>query len=155
MDSQTIVSRINLFLHEATFSLATWLEGILPRVSPSWWEDCVINSLSYSQREKAKNDHFTKLSDFDFAALLRIANKSWYDMRSITFLPTGEREVVREMIGVRNNWAHCSAELPGKDTIITDLKTTIKLIQQTGGDESVCNDMSNLPFRERLHNDYC
>ncbi len=143
MDSQTIVSQVNSFLHEATLSLATWLEGILPRVSPSWWEDCVMNSLSYSQREKAKNDHFTKLSDFDLAALLRIANKSWYDMRTVAFLPTEEREVVRDMIGVRNNWAHCSAELPGKDTIIGDLKTTIKLIQQTGGNDAVCNSIDS------------
>lgn len=143
MDSQIIVSQVNTFLHEATLSLATWLENILPRVSPSWWEDCVMNSLSYSQREKAKNDHFTKLSDFDLAALLRIANKSWYDMRTIAFLPTEEREVVRDMIGVRNNWAHCSAELPGKDTIIGDLKTTIKLIQQTGGNDTVCNSIDS------------
>ena len=143
MDSQTIVSQVNSFLHEATLSLSTWLEGILPRVSPSWWEDCVMNSLSYSQREKAKNDHFTKLSDFDLAALLRIANKSWYDMRTVAFLPTEEREVVRDMIGVRNNWAHCSAELPGKDTIIGDLKTTIKLIQQTGGNDAVCNSIDS------------
>ena len=143
MDSQIIVSQVNSFLHEATLSLATWLENILPRVSPSWWEDCVMNSLSYSQREKAKNDHFTKLSDFDLAALLRIANKSWYDMRTIAFLPTEEREVVRDMIGVRNNWAHCSAELPGKDTIIGDLKTTIKLIQQTGGNDTVCNSIDS------------
>lgn len=143
MDSQTIVSQVNSFLHEATLSLAAWLESILPRVSPSWWEDCVMNSLSYSQREKAKSDHFTKLSDFDLAALLRIANKSWYDMRTIAFLPTEEREVVRDMIGVRNNWAHCSAELPGKDTIIGDLKTTIKLIQQTGGNDTVCNSIDS------------
>lgn len=143
MDSQTIVSQVNSFLHEATLSLAAWLESILPRVSSSWWEDCVMNSLSYSQREKAKNDHFTKLSDFDLAALLRIANKSWYDMRTVAFLPTEEREVVRDMIGVRNNWAHCSAELPGKDTIIGDLKTTIKLIQQTGGNDAVCNSIDS------------
>ena len=143
MDSQLIVSKVNSFLHEATVSLSTWLEGILPRVSSSWWDDCVMNSLSYAQREKAANDHFSKLSDFDLAALLRIANKSWYDMRTITFLRTEEREVIRDMIGVRNNWAHCSADLPGKDTIINDLKTIIALIQQTGGSETVCNEIES------------
>ena len=76
MDNQTIVSKVNSFLHEATLSLAAWLESILPRVSSSWWDDCVMNSLSYSQREKATNNHFNKLLDFDLAALLRIANKS-------------------------------------------------------------------------------
>lgn len=141
MDSQAIVSRINSFLHEATVSLSAWLGDILPRVSSSWWEDCVMKSLSFSRREKAINGNYNKLQDFDLAALLRIANKSWYDMRTISFLPTGEREVIRDMISVRNNWAHCSAELPGKDTIINDLITIEALIRQTGGDNTVCDEI--------------
>lgn len=143
MDGQTIVSKVNSFLHEATLSLAAWLENILPRVSTSWWDDCVMNSLSYSQRDKAINGKYNKLLDFDLAALLRIANKSWYDMRTVAFLPTEEREVIRDMIGVRNNWAHCSAELPGKDTILDDLRLIASLIRQTGGKESVYNEIEN------------
>ena len=120
MDAQKIISSINSFLHEATVSLAEWLNGILPRVTKDWWDDCVLQSLSYTQRELAKTRNYTKLSDFDLAALLRITNKSWYDMRTVVYLPSKEREVVREMMSVRNNWAHCSAELPGKDTILRD-----------------------------------
>lgn len=42
-------------------------------------------------------------------------------MREVAYLPTKERECIRDMMRVRNNWAHCSAVLPGKDTIIADL----------------------------------
>lgn len=143
MDSQYVVSKVNTYLHDAASALVDWLEGILPRVADTWWDDCVLSSLSYTQREIATNKGFVKLSDFDLAALLRITNKSWYDMRTVSYLPTNEREVVRKMLNVRNNWAHCSAELPGKDTIIGDLHTISALISQVGGSISICADIEN------------
>ncbi len=142
MDNQTIVSKMNSYLHESATALVTWLEGILPRVADTWWDECVLNSLSYTQREIANTKAFSKLSDFDLAALLRIANKSWYDMRTVAYLPNSEREVIRKMITVRNNWAHCSAELPGKDVVLNDLHTIYALISQLSGDKSIINDIS-------------
>ncbi len=141
MDEQKIVSNVNYFLHETTITLVTWLENILKKVTPSWWEDCVIPSLSYTQREFAITKGFSKLSDFDLAALLRVANKSWYELRSVSYLPSREREVIRDMIGVRNNWAHCGAELPGKDTIINDLGIIKTFIKQIGGKQSICEEI--------------
>lgn len=142
MDNQTIVRKMNSYLHESATVLVTWLDDILPRVADTWWDDCVLNSLSYTQREIANAKAFSKLSDFDLAALLRIANKSWYDMRTVAYLPSSEREVIREMMTVRNNWAHCSAELPGKDVVLNDLHTISTLISQLGGDKSILKDIS-------------
>lgn len=142
MDNQTIVSKMNSYLHESAAALVTWLEGILPKVDDTWWDDCVLNSLSYTQREIAITKAFSKLSDFNLATLLRIANKSWYDMRTVAYLPSSEREVIREMMTVRNNWAHCSAELPGKDVVLNDLHTISTLISQLGGDKSILKDIS-------------
>lgn len=136
MNSQQVISTINSYLFIATNELVRWLQDILPRTADSWWNDCVLSSLSYSQRELADEKGYTKLSEFDLAALLRIANKSWYDMRTVVYLPTSEREVVREMMGVRNNWAHCSAVLPGKDIIIHDLNTISAFLEQLGGNKS-------------------
>lgn len=135
MDSQYIISKMNAFLHEAAVALVNWLQKLLPKVSETWWDDCVMASLSYAQREIAMEKGFTRLSDFDLAALLRIANKSWYDMRTIAFLPSNEREVIREMMNVRNNWAHVSTDMPGKDTILSDLRTLKALLLQIGGKE--------------------
>ena len=141
MDDQYIVSKVNSFLYQASTALAEWLNSILPRVAETWWDDCVLSSLSYTQREIAVAKGFTKLTDFDLAALLRIANKSWYDMRTVAYLPTSEREVIRNMIGVRNNWAHCGTDLPGKDTIISDLHTISAFISQVNGDRSICTEI--------------
>lgn len=141
MTDQYIVSKINSYLYNASEVLVSWLDSILPRVSESWWQDCVMASLSYSQSEMARNKGFDKLADFDLAALLRIANKSWYDMQTVEYLPTSEREVIRNMMTVRNNWAHCSTELPGKDTIIGDLHTIANFIKQVNGSELICNDI--------------
>jgi len=141
MDTQMIISKVNSFLHEATLSLVKWLNNILPKVSDDWWNACVIPSLSYTQRQIAEAKKYSRLSDFDLSSLLRITNKSWYDMRTIAFLPSREREVVRNMIFVRNNWAHCSAELPGKDTIISDLNTINSFLIQIEGNPSTCKEI--------------
>ncbi len=141
MNEQMIISKMNSFLHESAVSLVDWLNSILPRVTKDWWNDCVVPSLSYTQRETAISRGFLKLSDFDLAALLRIADKSWYDMRTVEFLPTKEREVIRDMMAVRNNWAHCSADLPGKDTILHDLNTVSTFIGQVNGKQTVCREI--------------
>uniref|UniRef100_UPI003FD7D85B SNF2-related protein n=1 Tax=Ruminococcus bicirculans (ex Wegman et al. 2014) TaxID=1160721 RepID=UPI003FD7D85B len=137
MDTQMIISSMNAFLHEASKTMLNWLNTLLPRVTDNWWDECVIPSLSFTQHEIAIEKGYSKLSDFDLAALLRIANKSWYDLQTVMFLPSHERETVRKMISVRNNWAHCSTELPGKDVIIHDLNTTRSFIEQFNGDQVI------------------
>ena len=88
MDNDQIVSRMNSYLHTSANVLADWLGSLLPRASDDWWEECVLDKLSYNQREMAIERGFTELGQFDLAALLRIADKSWYAMRNVTFLPT-------------------------------------------------------------------
>lgn len=150
MDTQSIVSKMNFYLHEAATALVRWLEEILPKVAESWWDDCVLNSLSYAQHEHARSKGVSKLSDFDLAALLRIANKSWYDMQTVACLPTSEREVIREMVNVRNNWAHCSAELPGKDVVLNDLHTISALMVQVHGDRRIRKEIDEfIAYAER------
>ena len=77
MENNQIVSRMNTYLHTSAKLLEEWLGKLLPKPSDDWWEECVIETLRYNQRETAKSKGFTKLGDFDLAALLRIAEKSW------------------------------------------------------------------------------
>ena len=88
MDNDQIVSRMNTYLHTSANVLADWLGCLLPRASDDWWEECILDKLSYNQREMAIERGFTELGQFDLAALLRLADKSWYAMRNVTFLPT-------------------------------------------------------------------
>ena len=134
MFEDQIISQMNDYLHKAAKALASWLGNMLPRSGDNWWEECVISNLSFNQRETAERKGFSKLDDFDLAALLRITDKSWYTMRGYAYLPTSERENIRDMISVRNNWAHVSAELPGKDTIINDIERMMRFFQQMNQD---------------------
>lgn len=88
MNTQIIISKMNAFLHEASKTLYSWLNDLLPRVTDNWWDECVMPSLSFTQHEIAVEKGFSKLSDFDLAALLRIANKSWYDLQTVIFIPS-------------------------------------------------------------------
>ena len=144
MDNDQIVSRMNSYLHTSASLLAERLGKLLPKTSPDWWEESVIEKLSYNQRETAKNKGFTKLDDFDLAALLRIADKSWYTMREVAYLPTKERECIRDMMRVRNNWAHCSATLPGKDMIIADLNTLHQFFEQMECDDKLVSEVDQM-----------
>ena len=142
MDTQMIISKMNAFLHEASKTLYNWLNDLLPRVTDNWWNECVMPSLSFTQHEIAVEKGFSKLSDFDLVALLRIANKSWYDLQTVIFLPSYERENIRKMISVRNNWTHCSTELPRKDIILQDLNTLLAFIEQFDGGKDTCDEIN-------------
>lgn len=130
MDNDFIVTKMQGYIHRAAQELSAWLSDLLPKTSDDWWNECVLDKLSYAQREIAKEKGFSKLTEFDLAALLRIADKSWYEMRNVAYLPTKERECIRDMMRVRNNWAHLSASIPGKDMIIDDLKTLYQFFEQ-------------------------
>ena len=123
MHNIEVVGKINEYLHTAAKLLESWLDKMLPKVSENWWQECVIYNLSYNQREIAENNQYSNLSDFDLAALLRITDKSWYAMRNFAYLPTKDRECVREMQKVRNRWAHYSSGMADKDTVVYDINT--------------------------------
>lgn len=144
MDNDQIVSRMNTYLHTSSNVLAEWLGKLLPRTSDDWWEDCVMAKLSYNQAEMARDRGFTELGQFDLAALLRIADKSWYEMRNVAFLPTRERECIRDMMRVRNNWAHVSAMLPGKDAVLADLATLHDFFEQRECEDSLVNEVDRM-----------
>lgn len=133
-----------MLLHNATASVVSWLNLILPRVSETWWEDCVISSLSFSQREIAKNNNLSSLADFDLAALLKIANKSWYDMKIVENLCSSDRQIIVKMIGVRNNWANCDTTLPGKDIIVDDLNVLKSFFNFLKSDSSIIVEIEQL-----------
>ena len=144
MKSQEIIGRVNAYLHEVSVELVDWLNIVLPRVTKTWWKDCVIDNLSSNQIAIAESKGFTKLSDFDLSALLRITDRSWYGISTVYYLKNRQRETVRAMFGVRNNWAHCSTELPGKDAILSDLCVIKDMIEQLSADKDICADIERL-----------
>ncbi len=152
MEQDVIVSKINELLHIGTKALAKWLSKRISFVTKNWWDENVLNNLSYYQRERVKSENLSNLDDLDLAALLRIADKSWYEMRSFFYLPQTERECIREMFSVRNNWAHCSGNIPGKDMIEHDLDVIERFLTQMEVENSVLRKIES--FRREVSIDY-
>lgn len=144
MDAHQIISSFSSFLHESSLSLADWLNGLLPKTGKDWWEDCVLGSLSPAQRDAAVSNGFGRLSDLDFAALLRVASKSWYDLSTAATLPSMGRETVREMMYIFDSWSHCSSDIPDRNSIVHDLSTIRKFLGMIGGRQSVCEEIEKL-----------
>ena len=86
MNEQVIISKMHGYLHTATKELCAWLGKMLPRVSEDWWQICVMDNLSFTQKQYAEENGYSKLEDLDLAAMLRVADKSWYDMRAFAYL---------------------------------------------------------------------
>ncbi len=141
MVNHRIIGNINEYLHNSALLLEKYLTGILPKVSENWWNECVLSNLSYNQREMAEEKSYSKLSDFDLAALLRIVDKNWYSMRNFAYLPTKDRECVREMMKVRNRWAHYGCEMSDKDSIIADLNIIHEFLSWVGAKEEILNQI--------------
>ena len=129
MNEQAIVSKMHEYLHIAAKELCAWLGKMLPRVGDDWWQVCVIDNLSFTQKKFAREKGYSNLEDLDLAALLRVADKSWYDMRSFAYLPTRDRQCVRDMVKVRNNWAHVSGSIADKDIVLRDLDTILAFFE--------------------------
>lgn len=138
MNQSHIISKMSEYLHLSTVILAEWLCSKLPRITDNWWKECVLENLSYYQRERVIADNICSLNELDLSALLRVANKSWYEMRSTFYLSQTERECLRAMFSVRNNWAHCAGNIPGKDTIECDLEVIYQFAQQFGASVDAC-----------------
>lgn len=143
MDDNVIISKINEYLHTATILLANWLDIMLPQVDDNWWQNCVLGKLTDRQYEIATESGYSKLVDFDLAALIRICDKNWYGMRTFAYLPTYERDNVRNLMSVRNNWAHLSGELPGKDVIVNDINVLSDVLAQLHVDNSVIYEIND------------
>ncbi len=129
MNEHVIISRIHEYLHYATRELCDFLKKLLPRVTYDWWQDCVLDNLSYSQRIQVDENNISELEQLDLAALLRVTDKSWQEMRSVTYLRSSERRVVKEMLRIRNRWAHCGGTIPEKDAVINDITTLLEFFE--------------------------
>ena len=46
MNDSYIISKMNEYMFQLTEKMGGWLEKKLPRITPSYWEDLVLNNLS-------------------------------------------------------------------------------------------------------------
>lgn len=142
----------NLLLKTSGF-LADYLGEILPQLFDNWWEECVINNLSFQQRRLVSNRKIKKLNELDLAALLRILDKNWYNVSNELKLTIEDRNFVKEMQTVRNRWAHISSEGFSDDDIYRDLDTLERFARVINADAEFIAEIKNSK-RELLSKSY-
>ncbi len=113
----------SLLSNETAESVRSFLNSVLPEVSTDWWSSNVVPSLSFQQQRMVEEKNIVSLSGLDLAALLRILDKSWFDISAKRNLGNESRIWTREMQQIRNKWAHVAGTSPEAEDLYRDLDT--------------------------------
>jgi ATP-dependent helicase HepA len=112
------------FLFETGQILCDFLEELLPSLGKEdWWKEYVLEKLSHQQEQIVRQNNISELKQLDFAALLRILDRNWYEISWKVTFPPDAKHYLKEMQSVRNHWAHASIDGFNLDDIYRDLDT--------------------------------
>jgi len=134
-------NHFNVLLQKTTFSLAAYLEKILPTFLDDWWNDGVLNVLTYQQQRRAKERETESLRSLDLAALLRVLDQNWYQISSENNLSNEARHFVKEMQTVRNRWSHMGSEAPPLADQYRDMDTLYRFCVVIEADSSLLSEI--------------
>lgn len=65
---------------QLTKELCAWLRQALPRLSDNWWQNHVLDQLSFQQVKIVEQHGITELTKLDLVALLRIFDRNWFEV---------------------------------------------------------------------------
>ena len=141
MDDSYMIGKMNTFMHRLSEQMSDWLGSRLPKLTDEWWRDLVYNNLSPLQRDNVDAKGINELRGLDLAALLRVFDRNWFVITSSWFVNNKERQKIKDMMGVRNSWAHISSEELSKEKVIRDVEIIIELMQAFDAKMSDTRDM--------------
>lgn len=141
MDGSYMIGKMNTFMHQLCEKMSDWLGSRLPRLTDDWWNDLVYNNLSQFQRDQVDLKKIADLKGLDLAALLRVLDRNWFVITSLWFINNKERQKIKDMMGVRNSWAHITSEEISKEKVINDVEVIIELMQAFDATMSEIRDM--------------
>lgn len=143
METSYMIGKMNAFMHQLAGRMSEWLESRLPRLSDNWWSELVYDNLTNLQREQVDQRHIADLGGLDLAALLRVVDRNWFVITSSWFINNRERTKIKDMMQVRNSWAHIASgdgEI-SKKKILSDIETIIELMEAFDASMSETRDM--------------
>ncbi|GHV95856.1 hypothetical protein AGMMS50293_21760 [Spirochaetia bacterium] len=132
---------ISRYLGEIARLLTLLLVDTLPKLSDNWWKTLVFDNLSYPQLQLVNQKNITELKELDLSALLRVLDKNWYQVSQEYRFTHDDRHFFKEMVSVRNRWAHISQEGFDKEDIYRDFDTIQRLLSLINADEVVINEI--------------
>lgn len=105
-----------------------------------------MNNLSQMQKDTVISRGITNISGLDLAALLRIVDRNWFIITSSFFVNNKERANIKNMMEVRNTWAHIASTDISKKRVIEDVETIMALMQVFDSSVNETRDMENFIF---------
>ena len=106
-----------------TQEVSSFLTKIMPLISDSWWQDMVLSALNPRQKDILLKSKDTTLDNLDLAALLRIFDQNWFRISAQMGYESEQRHYLKEMISIRNRWAHRNNNPVSDDDLYRDLDT--------------------------------
>ena len=146
MTDTYIISKMNEYMFQLNEKIGDWLMKKLPRITPDWWQELVLNNLSQMQKDKVINRGITNISGLDLAAVLRIVDRNWFSITSTFFINNKERANIKNMMRVRNTWAHIAPTDISQKQVIKDVETIMALMQTFDCSMNEIRDMENFIF---------
>ena len=71
MNNSYIISKMNEFMFQLSKTMGDWLSYRLPKFTDNWWNELVVNNLSFLQRTQVENAGVNTLDGLDLASILR------------------------------------------------------------------------------------
>lgn len=128
----------------ATVDLARFLNASLPSVSEDWWQQHVLERLSFQQQRTVQERGYSRLEQLDFAALLRVLDQNWYELSNALALPWEGRNWVKELQTVRNKWAHMSSQAVPPSETYRDADTLGRLLEMIDASPASLNAVQSI-----------
>jgi len=115
--------RVITLLDQTPKHIVNYLNSVLPLLGNNWWNKFVISKLTYMQQNRLKGLEINSLTSLDLAALLRVLDQNWYQISTKMDLSSEARNFVKEMMAVRDRWAHKRAKGLLFDDMYRDIDT--------------------------------
>lgn len=128
MQESYILGKMNSFMRRLAERMSSWMGMRLPKLSDKWWDELVYSNLSSLQRSLVDSNNITELRGLDLASLLRVFDRNWFVLKDSWFMNPKYRQQIRDMMRIRNDWAHLSTEELSKEKVVADVGVIIDLM---------------------------
>ena len=118
-----INAAISKLLSIVTKQLAQFLEKMLPSLFEDWWNQAVLNSLSFQQKHFVEQNNISSLKELDLDGLLRIFDKNWYEISIKLGLTEKARHFVKKTQLMYNRWSYTTEKDFSLESLYRNLDT--------------------------------
>jgi len=132
------------YLDKTCNLLAEWLNNSLTPFSNKWWKINVVDKLSYAQRTRVIDTKIESLDELDLRALLRVFDQNWYELSNSYKFTYEQRNYLKEMVSIRNRWAHKPVGGYDKDDIYRDFDTIQRFLALINTDKSLIEEIKEI-----------